>query len=135
MKHEKYLIISCILAIGYITIAYFFYGWAFYMVPYRNINAKAVLDVFMCIYLFALGILLLISSFGISRNKSYGYKIFRITFWFGLIVLLCGSVAGATIVLNNILIGILQIGFVMGIFYLPIAILYLSQRRKLLDDK
>lgn len=129
MRHERQLTISYILGVCYIIIALFLADWAFHMVPHKNINKKAILDIFVCIYPLILGILLLTSSLFISRSKIYGYKLFRITFWFGLIVLLCGSIGGAVFFLNGVLIGALQIGSVMGILYLPMVILYLSQKR------
>jgi len=131
MRNEKYLTISYILAIAYIIAAYFFSGWSFHMVPHKNIDGKAILDALVCIYLLILGVLLLVSSLGITHDKSYGYKLYKTTFWFGLITLVCVSIGGAVIILKDILLGTLQIGSIMGLFYLPMAILYLSQRRKI----
>jgi hypothetical protein len=78
-----------------------------------------------------LGVLLLVSSLGIARNKSYGRKLYKITFWYGLVTLVCVSIGGAVIILKDIRLGTLQIGSIMGLFYLPMAILYLSQRHKI----
>jgi hypothetical protein len=132
MKSPRYLITSYILAIGYIILAFAIYDWVFHMVPYIKPNKRIFLDSFVCIYLLLLGLLLLLSSVGISLNKSYGYKLYRVTFWYGIIVSLVGSLGGAIFILEDIILGTIQIVSVTMLLYLPTAIIYLKKRKNFL---
>jgi len=132
MKSPRYLIASYILAIGYVFLAFAIYDWVFHMVPYIKPNKRIFLDSFVCIYLLLLGLLLLLSSVGISFNKPYGYKLYRVTFWYGIIVSLVGSLAGAIFILEDIILGTIQIASMTTLLYSPIAIIYLKKRKHFL---
>ena len=114
--------------IGYVLLAFAIYDWVFHMVPYVKPDKKIFLDGFVYVYLFLLGILLLLSSVGISFDKPYGYKLYRLTFWYGIIISLVGSFLGAIFVLQDIFLGVLQIVSVTTLLYLPVAIIYLKKR-------
>lgn len=132
MKSPRYLIASYILAIGYVFLAFAIYDWVFHMVPYIKPNKRIFLDSFVCIYLLLLGLLLLLSSVGISFNKPYGYKLYRVTFWYGIIVSLVGSLAGTIFILEDIILGTIQIASMTMLLYSPIAIIYLKKRKHFL---
>lgn len=135
MKLKRYLIASYILAISYIVLAFSIYDWVFHMVPHIKSNKIMFLDSYVCIYLLLLGALLLLSSIGISSGKLYGYKLYRVTFWYGIVASVVGSLWGAIFILEDIFLGTIQIASVTTLLYLPTAVIYLRKRNDFSSEK
>lgn len=109
----------------YILLAIFIFDWSFRMTPSADIDSKTLLNIFVCIYLAIEGGLLLIAYFGMSKGREYGSAYFKYAFWSGLTLLVIGSLVGGIMLLKNFPIGTIQVASAMGLFYLPLAIVYL----------
>ena len=138
MKKQAWLTVSYILAMGYVSLGYFFYDWSFKMVPYagKKFDPNMILDLFSESFLVLVGVSILLSSVFIAKQKPYATKFHLVVFCFDFFILILGSLITSYLVFrNDFLENFAGVIGLLLIMYAPAIIFFFISRKIVLDQR